>query len=60
MAGKFELYVDNTGRYRFRLKASNGQILAVSQPYASRRTALEGIESLKKHAREAETVEVDR
>ena len=30
MAGKFELYKDKAGKYRFRLKASNGQIIATS------------------------------
>ena len=31
MAGKFELYKDAKGKYRFRLKASNGQIIAVGE-----------------------------
>ena len=59
MAGKFELYKDAAGKYRFRLKASNGQVIAASQGYASRKSALEGIDSVKKHAPEAETVEVE-
>ena len=29
MAGKFEVYEDKAGKYRFRLKAGNGQIVAV-------------------------------
>ena len=36
MAGKFEVYQDKAGKYRFRLKASNGQVIAASQGYASR------------------------
>ena len=28
MAGKFEVYKDRAGKYRFRLKASNGQVVA--------------------------------
>ena len=28
MAGKFEVYQDKAGKYRFRLKASNGQVIA--------------------------------
>jgi uncharacterized protein YegP (UPF0339 family) len=59
MAGKFELYTDNAGKYRFRLKASNGQVIAASQGYASKKSALEGIESVRKHAPGAETVEVE-
>lgn len=59
MAGKFELFTDPAGKYRFRLKASNGQVLAVSQAYASRKSALDGINSVRKHAPEAEVVEVE-
>ena len=59
MAGKFELFTDNAGKYRFRLKASNGQVIAASQGYASRKSALEGIASVRKHAAEAEVVEVE-
>jgi uncharacterized protein YegP (UPF0339 family) len=59
MAGKFELYTDPAGKYRFRLKASNGQIIASSQAYATKRSALEGIESVRKHASQAELVEVE-
>jgi uncharacterized protein YegP (UPF0339 family) len=59
MAGKFELYTDSAGKYRFRLKASNGQVIAASQAYASKKSALEGIESVRKHAADAPTVEVD-
>ena len=38
MAGKFELYTDNAGKYRFRLKASNGRILADSGESYTRRS----------------------
>jgi uncharacterized protein YegP (UPF0339 family) len=31
MAGKFELYRDSQGKYRFRLKAGNGEIIAVGE-----------------------------
>jgi len=58
MAGKFELYTDSAGKYRFRLKASNGQVIAASQAYASKKSALDGIESVRKHAPEAEVVEI--
>ena len=36
MAGKFELYADKAGKYRFRLKAGNGEIIAVSEAYESK------------------------
>jgi uncharacterized protein len=59
MSGKFELYTDNAGKYRFRLKASNGQTIAASQGYASKKSALEGIESVRKHSVDAPIVEVE-
>ena len=31
MAGKFEVYKDKAGEFRFRLKASNGQIILASE-----------------------------
>ncbi len=40
MAGKFELYTDVRGQYRFRLKAANGQIIAVGESYKSKSAAL--------------------
>jgi len=54
MAGKFELYTDKSGEYRFRLKAGNGQVIAVSEGYASKASALNGIESVKENAPGAE------
>jgi uncharacterized protein YegP (UPF0339 family) len=50
MAGKFELYKDVAGKFRFRLKASNGQIIATGEAYESRASALKGIESVRKNA----------
>ncbi|MEO7234861.1 MAG: YegP family protein [Lapillicoccus sp.] len=50
MAGKFELYKDKSGKFRFRLKASNGQVVAVGEAYESKASALKGIESVKKNA----------
>jgi uncharacterized protein YegP (UPF0339 family) len=53
MAGKFELYKDAAGKFRFRLKASNGQIIATGEAYESRASALKGIESVRKNAGDA-------
>lgn len=47
---KFELYRDKAGAYRFRLKARNGAIIAVSDAYAARAGAISGLESVKKNA----------
>ncbi len=53
---KFEVYTDKAGEYRFRLKATNGQIIAVSEGYTSESGCLNGVESVKKNAADAETV----
>ncbi len=54
---KFEVYEDKAGEYRFRLKATNGQIIATSEGYKTKASCLNGIESVKKNAPEAEAVE---
>lgn len=59
MAGKFELYQDKAGKYRFRLKASNGQVIAVGEAYESKSAAENGIASVQANAPGAPTVEVD-
>jgi uncharacterized protein YegP (UPF0339 family) len=57
MAGKFEVYTDAAGKYRFRLKAGNGEIIAVGEAYESKTGALSGIESVKKNAADAAVVD---
>lgn len=59
MAAKFEVYQDKKGEWRFRLKASNGEVIAVGEGYSSKSGCLNGIESVKKNAPEAEVVEVE-
>lgn len=58
MAGKFELYKDKAGEFRFRLKASNGQKLLASEGYASKSGASNGIESVRKNAADKARFEV--
>ena len=53
----FERYVDKAGKYRFRLKAANGEMIATSEGYASKQSCVEGIESVKKNAPIAKIVE---
>jgi uncharacterized protein YegP (UPF0339 family) len=60
MAGKFELWTDKGGDWRFNLKASNGQVIATSQGYNSKASALNGIESVKTNAPGAEVVEIEK
>lgn len=54
---KFELYRDRAGQYRFRLKARNGKIIGISEGYSSKSGCLNGIESVKKNAAQAELEE---
>ncbi len=56
---KFEVYLDKGGEYRFRLKARNGEIIAVSEGYKAKASCLNGIESVKKNAPDAATEEVE-
>ena len=56
---KYEVYRDAAGEWRWRLKASNGQIIASGQGYATERSCRDGIESVKKHAAAAEVVEAE-
>jgi len=53
---KFEVYTDKAGEYRFRLKATNGQVIAVSEGYKALTGCMNGIESVKKNAVDAEIV----
>lgn len=57
MAGTFELYTDRSGEYRFRLKAGNGEVIAISEGYSSKSAALGGIDSVRRNAADAEVVE---
>ena len=50
MAGKYEVYKDKSGGYRFRLKAGNGETIASSESYKTKASALNGIESVKTNA----------
>ena len=53
---KFEVYADKAGEYRFRLKATNGQVIAVSEGYTALNSCMNGIESVKKNAVDAPIV----
>lgn len=53
----FEWYKDKAGKFRFRLKTANGEIIAVGEAYASKEGCVNGIESVKKNAPIAKVVE---
>ena len=50
MAGKFEIYNDKAGEFRFRLKASNGQTILASEGYSSKSGCNNGIDSVKSNS----------
>ena len=54
---KFEIYKDKKGEFRFRLKSSNGQIVAVGEGYANLAGVQNGIKSIQKNAPKAQIVD---
>lgn len=58
MAGKFEVYQDAGGKFRFRLKAGNGEVVATGQAYTSLDGAKKGAEAVQRAAAGASVVEV--
>ena len=51
---KFEVYVDKAGEFRFRLKARNGEIIAISEGYKAKASCPNGIDSVRRNAPDAE------
>jgi len=58
MAAKFEISKDKAGKFRFHLKAANGEIIAASQGYETRESAHKGIEAVKASASAAKVVDL--
>ncbi len=56
---KYEIYLDKGGEFRFRLKAKNGEIIAVSEGYKAKASCKNGIESVKKNAPDAPVVKAE-
>jgi uncharacterized protein YegP (UPF0339 family) len=50
MAAKFEVYEDKAGKFRFRLKAGNGEVVATGEAYESK--------AVKRAAAAAEVVDL--
>jgi uncharacterized protein YegP (UPF0339 family) len=57
MAGKFVLKKGSSGQYHFNLVAGNGQVIATSETYPRKESALKGIHSVKENASAAEVVD---
>ena len=53
---KFEVYKDKAGEFRFRLKARNGEIIAVSEGYKAKASCQNGVESVRKNVADAPVV----
>ena len=53
MPGKFVIKKGSTGKFRFSLVSSNGQIVATSEAYNSKASATNGIRSVQKLAADA-------
>lgn len=50
--GKFEIYTNKSGEFRFRLKASNGQTILASEGYTTKAARDNGIESVRKNSQD--------
>ncbi len=50
---KFEIYKDKAGEFRFRLKAKNGQVIAVSEGYKAMKSCTSGVASVRRNAVDA-------
>ncbi len=57
MAGKFVITKDKKGEFRFVLKAGNGEVIAMSEGYATKSGAVNGIESVRKNAADSTVVD---
>ena len=55
-----EIYTDKSGEIRFRLKATNGQIIGSSEGYKSMASCVNGIESVKKNAAESKIEKAEK
>ncbi len=56
--GKFEIYKDAAGQYRWRLKAANGEIIAQGESYYTQTGCQGGIDSVRKYAPTAPVVDL--
>jgi len=54
---KFTIYRDKAGEFRFRLVATNGNILAASEGYKAKASAMKAIERIKSDAAGADVID---
>lgn len=55
---QFEVFKDEDGKYRFRLRAPDGEVLCKSSPFSTKEDCEERIELVRKHAPSAPIQEV--
>jgi uncharacterized protein YegP (UPF0339 family) len=60
VAAKFVLKRGSSGKWHFNLVATNSQVIASSESYESKASALKGIESVKRNAPNAEVDDQSR
>jgi uncharacterized protein YegP (UPF0339 family) len=53
----FEIYKDKAGEFRFRITATNGNVLAASESYKQKASAVNAIDRIKADAAGAATID---
>lgn len=56
--GRFEIFRDVSGKFRFRLKAPNGEIISTSEAYTTKDACKNGIAAVKKYALNANVADL--
>lgn len=59
MSGKFEVYQDRVGKFRFRLKSAAGRVLATGDAYETKANARNGCQAVARAAAGARMVVID-
>jgi len=56
--GEFEIYKDQGGQFRFRLKARNGEVVATGESYPTKAAAKKGVQAVQRAADDAKVVDL--
>ncbi len=60
MAAKFEIYKDQRGEFRFRLRGRNGEVVAQGESYPTKAHARRGVQAVQRAAADAEVVDLTK
>jgi uncharacterized protein YegP (UPF0339 family) len=60
LPAKFEVYKDKAGKFRFRLVAANGEVIATGEAYESKQACMDGVQSVKTNAAAAPLVDLTK